>query len=84
LLSFELTGWSTVTAISVPAGTMIGFGEKTWARLESEPFCAPEFCATLEFASDEVAAFPPAGALESGDVVELRQPIKVRTLAIMR
>jgi hypothetical protein len=80
LLSFELTAWSAVTTISVPAGTTIGFGEKAREIADSEEFWLldpRELSATPEFASVEV---------ESGEVAELWHPTRVRENkpAIMR
>src|SRR5512135_2461568 len=87
LLFFELTDWSAVTTISVPAATTIGFGAKAWARADSGAFCPPERSGAPEFASEAVAvfpAFPLEVAVESGEVADLPHPSSANTLAIAR
>jgi hypothetical protein len=84
LLSFEVTDWSTVTTISVPAGTTIGFGAKVRSG-DPGAFCAPEEpSAVAEFPSEVTAGFPLEEVVESGEVVEFRHPIRERKLTIMR
>ncbi len=71
LLVFELTDWSAVTAISVPASTTMGLG----ARARLIAFSPPVFSAAFD---------PPADGAASGVVPELLHPESARSAAITR
>jgi hypothetical protein len=65
----------------------MGFGVKTLASPDPGDFSPLEPSVGPEFPTEVVVGlleFPLVEAAESGEVAELRQPIRVRALTIMR